>query len=213
MPDDNDLIYTGYDVGIVGVLEWLLNGGLSSGDTSFLRGSESVFLNLVANVIEFVSNFWSIFVVLSWLFTALLIFGIVYAYVKANQMEEIIDENIHEQEKLYKQLYASRVENKRWEDINVHIGADTPHQWRLAIIEADILLGEVLDAAGYAGNTIGDQLKSASPQSFKTLDQAWRAHRVRNQIAHEGADFILTKKMAQDTITQYKMVFEEFDLL
>ena len=63
------------------------------------------------------------------------------------------------------------------------------------------------------GTTIGEKLKSASPNSFKTLDQAWRAHRVRNEIAHAGSDFVLTKKAAQDTITQYKMVFEEFELL
>ena len=95
----------------------------------------------------------------------------------------------------------------------MHSGTNNPNDWKLAIIEADIMLGELLDAMGLGGTTIGEKLKSASPNSFKTLDQAWRAHRVRNEIAHAGSDFVLTKKAAQDTITQYKMVFEEFELL
>ncbi|MEZ4200307.1 MAG: hypothetical protein R3B69_01740 [Candidatus Paceibacterota bacterium] len=49
--------------------------------------------------------------------------------------------------------------------------------------------------------------------TFQTLDQAWAAHLVRNKVAHAGSDFILTKKLAQETVTQYKMVFEELGVV
>ena len=42
-----------------------------------------------------------------------------------------------------------------------------------------------------------------------TLDDAWQAHKVRNQIAHAGADFVLTQKITRETIMMYKRVFEE----
>ena len=42
------------------------------------------------------------------------------------------------------------------------------------------------------------------PTSFTTINQAWRAHNVRNRIAHEGADFNLSKIEAQQTIAEYK---------
>ncbi len=80
----------------------------------------------------------------------------------------------------------------------------------MAIIESDILLGRILKEKGYGGSSIGEQLKSISPQSLSTLNDAWEAHKVRNQIAHDGADFVLTKKKAQETITMYKRVFSEF---
>jgi hypothetical protein len=32
---------------------------------------------------------------------------------------------------------------------------------------------------------------------------------VRNKIAHAGADFILTQKIARETIMQYERVFKE----
>jgi hypothetical protein len=60
------------------------------------------------------------------------------------------------------------------------------------------------------GNTLGDKLKQATRGDFKTLDAAWEAHRVRNQIAHEGSDFILTKHEAKRVIALYETVFEEF---
>ena len=85
--------------------------------------------------------------------------------------------------------------------------------WKLAIIEADVLLERMLDKAGYAGNTVGEKLKSASVRSFTTLDDAWRAHRVRNQIAHGGADFVLTQKTAHETIVLYERVFKEFHVI
>ena len=75
------------------------------------------------------------------------------------------------------------------------------------------MLQDVLDSAGYPGESIGEKLKNASPQSFRTIDMAWRAHKVRNQVAHSGSDFVLTKNLAQETITQYKMVFEEFEIV
>ena len=93
--------------------------------------------------------------------------------------------------------------------MTTHIQSVNPNDWRLAIIEADIMLEEALDEIGLAGNTIGEKLKGASTQQLRSLDDAWKAHRVRNEIAHAGADFVLTQRIAQETINQYQRVFLE----
>jgi hypothetical protein len=85
--------------------------------------------------------------------------------------------------------------------------------WRRAVLEADIMLGVMLSARGYAGGTIGDQLKGASPIQFGTLDLAWAAHKVRNDIAHGGEGFVLSARDTQATIDKYRRVFEEFDYI
>ena len=90
-----------------------------------------------------------------------------------------------------------------------HIASYSPSDWKLAIIEADIILDEILKDAGYAGTSLGERLRSISPERLRSLDDAWQAHKVRNQIAHGGADFILTQRLAQDTIKQYRRVFHE----
>ena len=118
-------------------------------------------------------------------------------------------EQIAEQERIYDENFRGGVKNSRIEDIFNHIASDNPNDWKLAIIEADIILDEELKKAGYGGTSLGERLKSISPAQLSSLDFAWQAHKVRNQIAHAGADFVLTHKMAEETIKQYKIVFDE----
>lgn len=206
MPDQNDIYFNEYSLDFFGFLDLLLAGARTGSYTS----QPSTY---VSNFVEFLSSAWSVLIVFSWIVSFLLIFGLVYAYIRANQLGEQEEEGLKLNERLYAELNGESVGNKRWDDVQQHIAADDPQSWRLAIIEADILLEEILEVAGYAGNSIGEKLKSASPTTFATIDQAWRAHKVRNQIAHAGSDFVLTKKIAQDTITQYRMVFEEFGVV
>lgn len=84
------------------------------------------------------------------------------------------------------------------------------NDWRQAIIEADIMLAEILEEQGFQGFTIGDKLKGANPARFHTLNEAWEAHKVRNEIAHQGSLFDLTERLAHRTINQYLTVFAEF---
>ena len=42
-----------------------------------------------------------------------------------------------------------------------------------------------------------------------TLDLAWKAHIVRNDIAHQGESYELNVRDTQTTIDYYKRVFEE----
>lgn len=216
--DGNDVQFNEYSVDFFGFLKLLFSGDtkatvdttINGGFGAPPAGAESV----VAGWIDILASFWSIFVVLSWVFSFLLIFGIIYAYLKEHYYASLIDDQVLLQERLYQELYGGESkDNKRWSDALLHIASENPKDWRLAIIEADILLEETLKAAGYAGSTIGEMLKSASSQQFANLDQAWAAHLVRNKVAHAGSDFVLTKKLAQETITQYKMVFEEFDVI
>lgn len=101
-------------------------------------------------------------------------------------------------------------ENKKWVDIERHMASMNPSDWRMAILEADILLYDMLDQMGYEGDTIADKLKVIEPSDFNNLDSAWRAHKVRNTIAHEGASYEMSHEQAKNTIDLYRKVFEEF---
>jgi hypothetical protein len=83
--------------------------------------------------------------------------------------------------------------------------------WRLAILEADIMLNDLLKEQGYRGEGIGERLRDANPLQFATLDLAWQAHKVRNDIAHAARDFHLSQREANATIDLYRRVFEEFN--
>ncbi len=102
-------------------------------------------------------------------------------------------------------------EEKRqeWQDIVDHIDTDNEAQWKLALIDADKILENLLRTTGYGGAGIGEMLKTAETQGgLRSLQDAWEAHKVRNRIAHETG-FVLTKREAKRAIELYKNVFEE----
>lgn len=165
------------------------------------------------SLVEIVLQIWTIYSVFALLLSAALIFGIVYAYLMVNQLDDSETERLLEAERMWKERYSGNIENNRWQSVQHHLESNNPNDWKLAIIEADVLLERMLEKAGYAGNTIGERLKSASSRSFASLDDAWQAHRVRNQIAHGGADFVLTQKIAKETLIMYERVFKEFDVI
>ncbi|HEY4507450.1 MAG TPA: hypothetical protein VJJ47_01000 [Candidatus Paceibacterota bacterium] len=104
-------------------------------------------------------------------------------------------------------------EPERWRHAKVLLTSTSQSDWRQAIIEADIILEEMLRAIGYDGTTIGDMLKNVEPSDFATIEKAWDAHKVRNQIAHRGSDFTVTRQDAQSVLNKYEDVFREFNYI
>lgn len=109
--------------------------------------------------------------------------------------------------------HAPAVKNPRWDEALRLASSQSESDWRRGIMEADILLGELLERQGYRGQSIGDKLKDANPLQFSTLDLAWKAHKVRNDIAHGGEGFHLSQWDTKATIDFYRRVFEEFDFI
>lgn len=103
--------------------------------------------------------------------------------------------------------------NARWEHVRNLIGSSQESDWRRAIIEADTMLGVLLTDLGYRGETLGEQLRDANPLQFTTLDLAWKAHKVRNEIAHGGETYHLSDRDARATVDFYARVFEEFNFI
>jgi hypothetical protein len=103
--------------------------------------------------------------------------------------------------------------NPRWERVRELANTANESDWRLAILEADIMLGDLLKEQGYRGEGVGERLRDANPLQFLTLDLAWQAHKVRNDIAHAGEGFHLSQREANATIDLYRRVFEEFDFI
>ena len=100
--------------------------------------------------------------------------------------------------------------NERWERVQELVHSPDAGNWRLAILEADIMLTDIVARMGYSGERLGEQLKQVEKSDFTTLDKAWEAHKIRNTIAHEGGDFILTQREARRVIVLYEDVFREF---
>jgi hypothetical protein len=99
---------------------------------------------------------------------------------------------------------------KRWNKILSHIDSPNQNDWKQAIIDADTILDNLITKLGYRGESLGEKLKRVNKGDFKSLDEAWEAHKIRNAIAHGGSDFSLNQLEAKKVIDLYKKVFEEF---
>ena len=206
MYEDNDVPFNFYSLDLFGSIGRLFPHG-GSGNAVAEAGS------FLGSVLDWVMLVWGAFTFLSLLLSAVLLFGIIYTYLRSGQLDVAQEEFIVASERSYRELYGARTTNWRWDEILGRINSENPNDWKLAVIDADVMLYETLESAGYTGTSVGDKLKGASARSFSTLDIAWNAHRVRNQVAHSGTDFVLTKRVAQETVTQYKMVFDEFGVI
>ncbi len=103
--------------------------------------------------------------------------------------------------------------NETWNSIRAKLLSDSPSDWRLAIIEADIYLDKVLDQKGFYGDTLGDKLKQITPEKLPSIQLAWEAHKVRNRIAHDGVDYILTQPEARRTLSYFEITFRDLEVI
>ena len=103
--------------------------------------------------------------------------------------------------------------NPKWQHILDLMNSLNVNDWKQAILQADIMLADILDRMALPGVTIGDKLKAVEKSDFNSIENAWEAHKIRNQIAHEGTDFILNQHEALRVLNLYKTVFEEFHVI
>lgn len=165
------------------------------------------------NFLSTLSNWWEIWSIVAFILSAIFLFGFIYSKIRFDQLSEIETELFRQEDIAFQNKNVSKEGGGRLADIRNNIDSENPNDWKQAIIEADVLLSSVLVEAGYIGDTLGEQLKSANSNTFQTIQDAWSAHKIRNQIAHGGSDFILTKKIAVETINQYQRVFTEFKVI
>lgn len=163
-------------------------------------------------ILAFLNVIWSIYTIIAYILCIIMLVLYVYASIQKNTYTEMLTQILRDMEQLYDEQFRGGGKHSRLGDVLKHAESENPNDWKLAIIEADIVLDETLKQRGYAGASLGERLKSVSPSQLASLNDAWEAHKVRNRIAHEGADFVLTKRIAQETIGRYQRVFGEFGI-
>jgi len=98
------------------------------------------------------------------------------------------------------------VKSQKWEEILALVNSNNINDWRIAVINADNLLDDVLLEQGYSGVGLGEKLKTAD---FSTLQNAWDAHKIRNLIAHDS-NYQISQREAKKAIQNFSLVFNEF---
>ena len=77
----------------------------------------------------------------------------------------------------------------------------------VAVIEADKLLDKAMVEMGLPGKTMGERLKK-SGSKFTNLNGVWRAHKLRNALAHESG-LEISHKQAFNALNIYKQALKD----
>lgn len=158
---------------------------------------------------------WAVIGTISALISLLAIAISLYSLVRMREIQnhekEEIDHEIHEA--LMQDKERERNANPRWHYILTLIESPNESDWRVAIIEADTMLEEVLRGKGFDGETLSDLLEGMRSSGYPSIQNAWDAHIIRNQIAHQGSEFALSQIEGRRVIKMYQNVFEELGVI
>ena len=158
----------------------------------------------------FTGNFFFLLIaILSIIAIVFLLYIILYTQNEIQKIQNKEDESL----KVSSKKVVSQPKNSKWQKIQPHIRSNNSSDWRIAILEADMMLEDLLIELGYEGANLGEMLLQVEKSDFITLNDAWESHKVRNRIAHEGSTFEISQKEAYRVIQTYEKVFNEFKFI
>lgn len=189
-------------MGLIGIIQSLHD---------FVFGSSTA--SLIASSQFYLVNFFAKYAVFAFLFSIAMIIVIVlyarrYEAVRNAVMAKVLSSSAPESA-----LGDAEIENPKWKLVLDHMNSNDASKWKLAILEADIILNDLLNTLNLPGDGVGEKLKAVDKNDFTNLDAAWEAHKIRNAIAHEGSDFLVSEREAKRVIGLYQKVFEEFEII
>lgn len=125
-----------------------------------------------------------------------------------HEIEEYAHNKAEYEKHLHEEVGGSK--NPRWGKTLNYLFSQHGSDWKLAIIEADAMLEELMDQLGFKGENLGEKLKGATQESFPNLTTAWEIHTIRNRIAHEGLAFEFSQHEAKRVIALYEQIFHTY---
>jgi len=108
--------------------------------------------------------------------------------------------------------YEEKKIEKIWAKIIERSEKPSESEYKLAIIEADGLLNEVLEKMGYQGETLGERLKKISPDILPNIQEIPEVHKLRNNIVHDP-DYRITLEQTRETLKIYEKALQDLNAL
>lgn len=192
----------------------IIAAGLAGGFMTWASKFQPLINSFLKAAPYYLINIYAKYVVFAVIISIVLIILLVIYLMREETIRKKIMEKVLPSEGTIKEFKESAIlENPKWKVVQEHIASEDANKWKLAILEADIILGELLDGLHLKGEGIGEKLKNVEASDFEHIEEAWEGHKIRNAIAHQGSDFLLTKDEAHRVVKLYQSVFEEFEII
>ena len=100
--------------------------------------------------------YWTLWIAISFFFSLFFGYLLVHSGIRIYRVRR-------EERRFFESQHATVVEKNvpktklRWLHLQDQLSSDNEHSWRVAVLEADVMLGELLDVQGYRGETMADK--------------------------------------------------------
>ena len=103
--------------------------------------------------------------------------------------------------------YNKEAYQTKFLEIENRLKKENPASYAITVINCDKLLDKAMIEMGVPGKTMGDRLKRCGGR-FTNVNAVWRAHKLRNVIAHE-TDYEISYKQALNAVAIYKQALRD----
>jgi hypothetical protein len=153
-------------------------------------------------------NLWWLQIIAA-ILSGLFLWGIVYIINNTNYFEVKKEQFL---DVLGKGYVSKRRTLRGWKQIQKRMASEESNQWKLAILEADHILNEILKMSGYLGSRLDEKLELITSAQLANVDEVKNANLVRNKIAKDPT-YELSRGEAEEVIEIYKQALKELNLI
>ena len=165
--------------------------------------------NLISFLISPPSNEWLIIIRIIFIIVSLSLFGfIVFALLKTSWLKYIFLQDAAEI-LTYRPFGVRKIE-KNWRKVAARLDTGSEPEYKLAVIESDNIMNEILKRMGYGGESLGERLEKLTAATLPNIEEIKDAHKVRNDIVHDP-NYKLSLEQAKKTLGIFEKAFRDLE--
>jgi len=100
---------------------------------------------------------------------------------------------------------------KQWAKVLKRLDTGKEADYKLAVIEADDLLNDILKKMGYKGETMAKILEQLDANILSNIEQIWKVHKIRNNVVHDP-DYKFSLEQAREALGIYEKTFRALEM-
>jgi uncharacterized membrane protein len=148
--------------------------------------------------------------ILSAVISIAFIIGSIYSWIEIQKISEAQaqsrEEHFSRSQK--KKDTKSNLNNDHWNHVKGMFQSPDSTAWRMAVIDADAMLEDLITDLGFQEGNFGDKLKAMQQAGVPWVQSAWDVHLLRNRLAHEGSKYPLNNREAYQAFKVYESIFQ-----
>ena len=165
-------------------------------------------------IIQFILNptgiWYSLFKVVFLLIDLFMISFIAFALMRTSWLNKTLLYDVQEF-LTYKHFGLSKTK-KKWREIENYFRKGTESEMKLAVVEADSLLDNILRIMSYPGKDFSARLEKINTNILENLEDIKKYHQIYSNIIHDPT-YHLEFSVAEDALKAYRKALVDLDAL